>query len=284
MTEPAAYKELHRSRSDRMIAGVCGGLARYFDLNPAFFRVGFVVLLLLGGAGLLVYIAAALVIPEEGTRESVAERVLRERRDRPWPLIGLGLVALATVVLLSHVSLWPQGGAAWILLLLAGAVILFATRHESGASRRILRVLALVVLALVVLALVAAGVFASAFHVDVGDGVGTRTYEPTSYGDVHRKYRLGVGNLRIDLSHVSLPHRTTDLNVHVGVGDLRIVVPADASVHVDGAAQVGEVDVFDREVDGHNSVVHEDAGAGDRRLALDAKVGVGRLEVTRALP
>ena len=44
-------KQLQRSRSDRMLAGVSGGLASYFEIHPAFFRVGFVVLTLLGGAG-----------------------------------------------------------------------------------------------------------------------------------------------------------------------------------------------------------------------------------------
>ena len=72
ITEHPAAKRLERSRSDRMIAGVCGGLAHYFDLSPVFFRVGFVVLTLLGGAGVLIYAAAALVIPDEGKPESIA--------------------------------------------------------------------------------------------------------------------------------------------------------------------------------------------------------------------
>ena len=88
-------KRLERSRSDRKLAGVCGGLARYFDIHPAVYRVGFVVLALLGGAGVLIYLAAALVMPEEGHEDSFATAALRNRRDRPWPLIGLGLVAVA---------------------------------------------------------------------------------------------------------------------------------------------------------------------------------------------
>src|SRR5690349_22153551 len=106
--ERPAVKRLERSRSDRMLAGVCGGLARYFDIHPAFYRVGFVVLTLVGGAGILVYAAAALVIPDEGKEESVAAAVLRERRDRPWPLIGLAIVGVAGAVLLSRASLWPH--------------------------------------------------------------------------------------------------------------------------------------------------------------------------------
>src|SRR5436190_9786284 len=102
-------KRLERSRSDRMVAGVAGGLARYFDIHPAVYRVGFVVLTLLGGAGIVIYIAAALVMPNEGEEDSFATRVLRERRDRPWPVIGLGLLAIALASWLSTASLAPHG-------------------------------------------------------------------------------------------------------------------------------------------------------------------------------
>ena len=106
MTEPLTHtpqvKRLERSPSDRVVAGVSGGLGRYFDLNPAVFRLGFVVLTLLGGAGLLIYLAAVLVIPDEGEEQSIAAEVLAERRDRPWPLVGLGLIGVATLVLISR--------------------------------------------------------------------------------------------------------------------------------------------------------------------------------------
>ena len=103
-----------------MVAGVSGGLARYFEIHPAVFRVGFVVLTLLGGAGILIYLAAWLVIPDEGKEDSIATAALRNRRDRPWPLIGLGLLAVAGAILLSRATLWPDGDS-WWLFLLAGA-------------------------------------------------------------------------------------------------------------------------------------------------------------------
>ncbi|MGZ4339166.1 MAG: PspC domain-containing protein [Gaiellaceae bacterium] len=65
-------KRLERSRTDKVLAGVSGGLGRYFDLTPTVFRLGFVVLTLLGGAGILVYIAAVLVMPKEGDESSIA--------------------------------------------------------------------------------------------------------------------------------------------------------------------------------------------------------------------
>ena len=128
-----ATKRLERSRSDRKLAGVSGGLARYFDIHPAVYRVGFVVLTLLGGAGILIYLAAALAMPDEGQEDSFATAALRNRRDRPWPLIGLGLVGVAFVTLLSRATLWPQGDA-WIVLLVAGAAILWITRHGKAAT------------------------------------------------------------------------------------------------------------------------------------------------------
>lgn len=57
------YKRLYRSRHDRMIAGVCAGLAHYFDQDPTWIRLLFVVFLLLGGSAILVYLVMWLVIP-----------------------------------------------------------------------------------------------------------------------------------------------------------------------------------------------------------------------------
>ena len=124
-------RRLERSRSDRMLAGVSGGLARYFEIHPAVFRVGFVVLTLLGGAGILIYAAAALVMPDEGKDDSIATAALRNRRDRPWPLIGLGLLAVAGAILLSRATLWPDGDS-WWLFLLAGVLILWITRQPAA--------------------------------------------------------------------------------------------------------------------------------------------------------
>ncbi|MBI3967796.1 MAG: PspC domain-containing protein [Chloroflexi bacterium] len=56
---------LYRSRTDRTIFGVCGGLGDYFGVDPAFLRLGFVILLLSSGIGIVPYLAATLIIPEE---------------------------------------------------------------------------------------------------------------------------------------------------------------------------------------------------------------------------
>ena len=134
ITHPQSSKRLERSSSSRVIAGVSGGLGRYFDLNPTFFRVGFVVLTLLGGAGILIYLAAVLVLPDEGKEQSIAEEVLAGRRERPWPLVGLGLAGVALAVLLSQATMWQAAGFGWVLVLLAGLAILWSSRRD-GRSR-----------------------------------------------------------------------------------------------------------------------------------------------------
>ena len=61
----AESRTLYRSRSNRQIAGVCGGLAQYFNIDPTLVRVLMVVLALFGGSGLLIYLILWVVVPEE---------------------------------------------------------------------------------------------------------------------------------------------------------------------------------------------------------------------------
>jgi phage shock protein C len=66
MNEPIAPKKrLYRSRTERMIAGVCGGLANYFNMDPVWVRVIFLVLLIAAGSTLLVYLLLWLIVPLE---------------------------------------------------------------------------------------------------------------------------------------------------------------------------------------------------------------------------
>ena len=57
-------KRLYRSTTDKMIAGVCGGLAEYFGIDPVIVRVAAVVLLLAGSAGLWAYVILWIVVPK----------------------------------------------------------------------------------------------------------------------------------------------------------------------------------------------------------------------------
>jgi phage shock protein PspC (stress-responsive transcriptional regulator) len=111
-------RRLLRSRSDRVIGGVCGGLGRYFDVDPIIFRIGAVVLAFIGGAGILAYLAALLLIPSEDSPAAAGTPAGRNR----W-LVILGVVVLLCVS-------WPflLGGG----LLLAGILLPLALLVAAG--------------------------------------------------------------------------------------------------------------------------------------------------------
>jgi phage shock protein PspC (stress-responsive transcriptional regulator) len=267
-------KRLERSSTGRMLAGVSGGLGRYFELNPAVFRLGFVVLTLLGGAGILVYLAAILVIPVENEEHSIAAQVLAERRDRPWPVVGLGLAGVALLLLLSRGDI--AVGAGWVVVLIGGLAILWASRREKRA-RRILVTLAALATALAIAACIAVVTAFAWFDVSLGDGVGDSTYAPAAAAAVQPSYKLGIGSLRVDLSQIETAGRHR-VEARVGIGELRIVVPRNAEVRVDAHAKVGEVFVLRRHDDGRNATVHTGTG----QFVIDARVGAGRIDVVRA--
>ena len=57
-------KKIYRSKKDSMIAGVCGGIAEYFDVDPTLIRLLMVIFFLLGGTGFIFYIIAWIIIPK----------------------------------------------------------------------------------------------------------------------------------------------------------------------------------------------------------------------------
>jgi phage shock protein PspC (stress-responsive transcriptional regulator) len=83
-------RRLVRARDGRVIGGVCAGLGRYFNLDPTIFRIGAVVLAFVGGAGVLAYVAALLLIP---TEDSAGEALPARNR---WIVIG-GVIVLLLI-------------------------------------------------------------------------------------------------------------------------------------------------------------------------------------------
>jgi phage shock protein PspC (stress-responsive transcriptional regulator)/predicted membrane protein len=266
-------KRLERTKSPRIFAGVAGGLGRYFDLSPAVFRLGLIVLTLVGGTGILVYLAAVLVIPEEGADQSFAERALAERRERPWPLIGLGLVGVAVAVLFAHAA----AGAGWVLVLVAGLIVLWMSRREKKHRGIVVALFVFTGLFLAAIATATVVTFAW-FDVSLKNGVGTQTYQPKTSSELKPKYDLAVGDLRVDLSHLTPTTNETLLKATVGVGNLRITVPHNARVEVNAHAKLGELFVLARHDSGKDAAVQ----AGQGPLVIDARVGAGRIDVVRA--
>jgi len=90
---PAARPPLRRSRTDRKVAGVAGGLGAYLGIDPVILRILFVVLAIFGGSGLLLYLVAWLLIPEEGAESSEVQRFVD--RNGTAALVILGIVVAA---------------------------------------------------------------------------------------------------------------------------------------------------------------------------------------------
>jgi phage shock protein C len=64
-TDMDPTRKLYRSRSDRKLVGVCGGLAEFFGLDPTLIRVLFVILALAGGSGIVIYLAMWIMVPNQ---------------------------------------------------------------------------------------------------------------------------------------------------------------------------------------------------------------------------
>lgn len=78
----AEHGPLRRDYTDRMLGGVAGGLARYFGVDPMLVRIAFAVLTVVGGAGIPLYLAGLLLIPDEGSDQSIAGSIIESLQSR----------------------------------------------------------------------------------------------------------------------------------------------------------------------------------------------------------
>jgi phage shock protein PspC (stress-responsive transcriptional regulator) len=120
---------LQRSRGDRVVAGVCGGIARYFDVDATLVRVAAIVSIAFGGFGFVAYVVAFLLIADEGAEQPIISGGPERRR-------GLALMAAATlgvIVLFGFAAIGEIGwgiGAGWPIVLLAAGGALLYFLHE----------------------------------------------------------------------------------------------------------------------------------------------------------
>jgi phage shock protein PspC (stress-responsive transcriptional regulator) len=145
-TEQAGPRRLYRSRGDRVIGGVCAGIAKYFSIDPVIVRIAAVALIFLGGTGIVAYVAALLLMPNEGEDGGPGEApkrgvviagaillVIAIGIALPfhggwwdgWSLVPLGLVAIAGLIVWRLASgQRPQGDAAAVVRAMALGVAL----------------------------------------------------------------------------------------------------------------------------------------------------------------
>ena len=111
-----------RSANDRKIAGVAGGLGRAFGVDPVLIRVGFVILALFGGSGMLLYVLGWLLLPADGDQVSAAEALLGRGRSSTPPALAVGLAIVAAII-------------AWLDVLLGPAVLAAGHRRHHRVMR-----------------------------------------------------------------------------------------------------------------------------------------------------
>jgi len=129
-TTPPPTRRLRRSRTDRIGAGVAGGLGEYFGIDPVIFRVLFATAAFFGGAGVLAYLLAWAAIPEEGTEHAAIDgwvASLRSRRVPVW-LIAAGAALLLWLVAFSW---WAPGPFFPVLAVVLILVVIFGRRGRS---------------------------------------------------------------------------------------------------------------------------------------------------------
>ena len=133
-------RRLQKSRTDRMIDGVCGGIAAYFAIDATLVRIVWVLMTLFGGSGVILYIAAMIIMPKEDSapaQEPPAEKK-KQNDSRFW---GVLLVVIGLFWLLGNLGIpvWHHWwGFPWhfafpLLLILAGVAFLFGGRSYVSA-------------------------------------------------------------------------------------------------------------------------------------------------------
>ena len=107
-------RRLYRSRRNRMVAGVCGGLGEYLGVDPTLIRLAWVFLILAGGFGLIAYLLAVVIIPEAGGGEPIEDLILRlPGLKLLLVLLGVFLLIAGIVQLLTRLLPWDLFNILW---------------------------------------------------------------------------------------------------------------------------------------------------------------------------
>ncbi len=127
---------LQRSREQRIVAGVAGGLGKRLGVNPWWFRAGFIVLSAFGGLGLALYAIGWLLIPEAGQLDSIAAQWIgRADGSDASTWIGAGLLALAGLIVLGWIGVFDSA-VFWAALLILIGVLLYRGDLKIGSRNR----------------------------------------------------------------------------------------------------------------------------------------------------
>ena len=235
-------------------------------ISPPVFFLGPVLLpaALLVGIGLVIWRAAGGRTPTGGDPARIVAR------GAVALLIGIAAVGgFLGVFLLAAIG----GGTTMAILAIVAGVALVVAAFAGGARWLIVPALLLVL----PLAIVAAA------DIDIEGGFGEHRYRPASTAEMQPDYRLGIGEMVIDLRNVELPAGRTDMHVDLGVGHAVVRVPEDTCVTSNVEIGVGQASVLDRGSGGVDVALAESPvpSSGQSELHVDADIGIGALNVRR---
>jgi phage shock protein PspC (stress-responsive transcriptional regulator) len=131
--------DMRRSSDDRLVAGVCAGVARHLGVDPVVVRVAVAVLTIIGGAGLILYVAAWVLVPSDDAAQSHASEWFNLGRNEPQ-VRTIGLAVAAVVAALSALGDaawdgWGRGGGWPLLPVLVVVLVVLAVRSRRQERR-----------------------------------------------------------------------------------------------------------------------------------------------------
>ncbi len=267
--QPEGPRRLMRSGSDKMLAGVSGGLGKYFSVDPVIFRIGFGVTLFFGGLGALLYLALWIFVPSDekdpdGARSAPRTfgRILLMTAVAIAGLIGLGFLAVGA----AFAGATGNGVVIALTVILIGAALVVAA-FRGGARWLILPALALAI---------PLGTVAAA-DIEFEGGIGETTHTPQTVRAIPADgYEFGIGDQRIDLRGLDWTERSVvEVEADQGIGRMLVVVPEDVCVDGDIDSRYGVVEIAGQE----SSESLRSGYSATPRLELDAHLDAGKIEI-----
>jgi phage shock protein PspC (stress-responsive transcriptional regulator) len=139
-----SYKHLYRSVTNRRIAGVAGGIAEYFNVDPTPIRLLWLIAVFVGGSGIIAYLIAWIVIPEAASPEQDQNQTIditpTQNLNQPPPqaghrpgatYLGIFFILLGGIFLLQQFVPWFHWRNSWALILIVlGVIVLLPRRRE----------------------------------------------------------------------------------------------------------------------------------------------------------
>ena len=282
-TEPVGPRgPLLRSKDNRVLWGVAGGIADHIGVSALLVRLAFVVISLFGGAGVLAYLVLAVALKEDdGTGNPVPDSI--------WARLGkvllvciLVALGLGVAALLAFASAWitatGHGTVVAAVVIALGAGIAAAAFAAGGARRRLTPWLLTAALVLGV----PAGAIAAA-DIKIDGSIGQRTYTPTVPADIPADgYKLGTGQLIVDLRALHWKAgQTITASAHLGFGQLIVSAPAGVCVQGHATGKAGELVVAGQVSHGIDPDVSLGSATSNApQLQLDADIQAGQMVVT----